>query len=383
MKRTVVLIVTLLVLLAVIGGFGYFQFVLKPEMIKAAMSGGARPPVTVSAEPARTESWTPILPAIGTFKAVQGVDVAPQVGGVIRRIEFESGQTVEAGDLLVELDSSVEQADLKSNTAQLKKAQLDLERQRELLARDTTTKARFDSALAERDTVAASVDRTEAVIAQKTITAPFAGLLGLRLVDLGQYVSPGMQLVTLQQLDPIFVDFPVPEQNFDLLRVGLSVEVAVDAYAGETFKGTVDSVDARVNQNTRTVLVRAKLENRDHRLLPGMFANVRVLAGAPDEVITVPRTAVSYSLYGDSLYVVKEEQAPEGAEGSANGKPNLVVERRFVRVGETRDGRVAIAEGVAEGERVVTTGQIKLEPGAHVVVDNSAQLTPPAERPRE
>lgn len=381
MKRTIVLIATLLVLSAVIGGFGYFQFVLKPEMIRGAISGAARPPVTVSAEPARTESWTPILPAIGTFKAVQGVDIAPQVGGVIRRIEFESGQTVETGDLLVELDSSVEQADLKSNIAQLKKTQLNLDRQRELLARGTTTKASFDSALADRDTVAASVDRTEAVIAQKTITAPFAGLLGLRLVDLGQYVSPGMQLVTLQQLDPIFVDFPVPEQDFDLLRTGLAVDVTVDAYPGEAFKGTIDSVDARVNQNTRTVLVRAKLDNRDHRLLPGMFANVQVLAGAPEKVVTVPRTAISYSLYGDSVYVVTQAAGEGGAAANKGG--DLVVERRFVRVGETRDGLVSVLEGVSEGERVVTTGQIKLEPGAHVVVDESAGLTPPAQRPRE
>lgn len=371
MKRTVLFTFVFLLLAAVVGGFAYFQFVLKPEMIEKMMAQSAPPPVTVAAEAATAESWMPKIPAIGTFVAVQGIDVAPQVGGIVRSIRFESGQAVEAGALLVELDDFVEQADLKSNVALLKKSGLDLERQRELLARGSTPQTSYDSALSQRDTAAAAVERTRAVIAQKAIKAPFGGRLGIRQVNLGQYVSPGTPLVTLQSLDPVYVDFPVPEQHLDVLADGQAVEIRVDAFPDQTFVGTVTSIDAKVNQETRNVMVRAELANPDRRLLPGMFADVSVVAGAPGAVVTLPRTAVVYSLYGDSVYVVK--RAGE----------SVTAERRFVRTGETREDRVAIAEGVEAGEEVVTTGQIKLQPNAAIRVDNSKPLQAPAVRPKE
>jgi membrane fusion protein (multidrug efflux system) len=371
MKRTVIFTFVFLLLAASVGGFAYFQFVMKPEMVKGFMMKSPPPTATVAAEPAKTETWTPKIPAIGTFVAVQGIDVAPQVGGIVRALHFDSGQMVEAGALLVELDDFVEQADLKSNIAVLKKSELDLERQRELLVRGNTPQTSFDSALSQRDTAAAAVERTRAVIAQKAIKAPFRGRLGIRKVSLGQYVSPGAALVTLQKLDPIFVDFPTPEQRLDVLKAGQPVEVQVDAFPGETFTGAIASIDAKVNQETRNVLVRAEVANADRRLLPGMFANVDVLAGAPTPVVTLPRTAVIYSLYGDSVYAVK--RASETA----------TAERRFVRVGETRGDRVAIVEGVAAGDEVVTTGQLKLQPGASIRVDNAAPLQARAERPRE
>jgi membrane fusion protein (multidrug efflux system) len=326
----------------------------------------------------------PKQPAIGTLRAVQGVDVAAEVGGIVRAINFDSGQFVPEGTVLVQLDDTVEQADLRSGLAQLKRSELELERQRELLRRSHTAQTNFDAALASRDTAAATVDRVRAVIAQKAIRSAFAGRLGIRNVDLGQYVSPGTAMVTLQRLTPIYVDFPVPEQSLTMITVGQHVEVYVDAEPGKLFEGKIESVDAKVNQATRNVLVRARVENLEARLLPGMFANVNVVAGEPQQVVTVPRTAIAYSLYGNSVYVVVEEPAAAGAAKTDEpGGRRLVVDRRFVRTGEEREDRVAVLEGVKVGEAVVVAGQLKLQPKAHVNVDNSSPLKPKDQRPLE
>jgi len=386
MKRSLILFVVFLLLAGLVGGFGYFHFVMKPEMIKGVLAGNVPPPTTVSAEQAKVESWRPELPAIGTFQAVQGIEIASEVDGIVTAIHFDSGQEIEVGKPLVELDDSVELSDLRAAEAQLKKANLDLERQQELLARGNTSQASFDAALSQRDTAAAVAARIRAVIDEKKIAAPFAGRLGIRMVSLGQYVKAGQSLVALQQLDPIFVDFPTPEQNVDRLRIGQTVQVKVDAFPRRTFEGKLASIDAKVNQETRTILVRAEIPNSDRALLPGMFANVTVVAGEPQEVVTLPRTAVSYSLYGDSVYIVTDAPPSEGSAGLSGEAPAAapqVVERRFVRLGGTRDGRVAISEGVQLGDLVVTSGQIKLRPGAHVRVDPNAGLTAPAELPSQ
>lgn len=391
MKRVVIFSVALLVLAGIVGGFAYFQFVVKPKIIQEFMSAGGFPPVTISAGEAQSDAWVPVLPAIGTLVAVQGIDVAPQLGGVIRALHFDSGQTVEAGTLLVELDDEVEQADLKSGLAQLQEANLSLGRQQELFEKGNTSAANLDASIASRDTAAATVERTRALIDQKAIEAPFGGLLGIRQVDVGEYVSPGQPMVSLQQLAPIYVDFPIPEQSLARIAVGQTVEIRVDAFPSENFTGRIESIDARIDQETRDVLVRALLSNADQRLLPGMFANVSVLAGEAQPVVTVPRTAVSYSLYGDSIYVVvpadsgatAADAAAAGDAGTDAAQPSFMVERRFVQVGETRDGTVSIVAGIEPGEIVVTSGQIKLFPGAPVVIDNSILLEAPAERPYE
>jgi membrane fusion protein (multidrug efflux system) len=389
MKRVVIFSLAFLLLAGIVGGFAYFQFVVKPKMIEEFMSAGGFPPVTVSAAEAQSEAWVPVLPAIGTLVAVQGIDVAPQLGGVIRALHFDSGETVAAGTLLVELDDEVEQADLKSGLALLQEANLSLGRQQELFEKGNTSAANLDASIASRDTAAATVERTRALIDQKAIEAPFSGLLGIRQVDVGEYVSPGQPLVSLQQLTPIYADFPIPEQSLARIAVGQTVEVRVDAFPGEVFTGRIQSIDARIDQETRDVLVRALLSNADHRLLPGMFANVSVLAGEAQPVVTVPRTAVSYSLYGDSIYVVVPAAADAAASdaaadaGAEAAQPSLMVERRFVQVGETRDGTISIVAGIEPGETVVTSGQIKLFPGAPVVIDNSVPLEAPAERPYE
>ncbi|MCI0598454.1 MAG: efflux RND transporter periplasmic adaptor subunit [Beijerinckiaceae bacterium] len=385
MKRAIIFIAVLIVLAAVGGGLGYFQFVFKPDMIKQFILQAPPPPATVAVAAAQTEAWSPRLPAIGTFRAFQEINVAPQIGGVIVAVRVESGQDVEKGAPLFEIDNSVEQADLKDNLAVLKNAELALERQRQLIQRGNTAEAKFDAAEAARDSAAAAVERVRAIINQKMLKAPFGGRVGIRKLDLGQYVSPGTSLITLQQLDPIFVDFPIPEKSLDVLKPGQPVEVEVDAYPGQIFRGEVKTIDARVANDSRNVWVRGQLDNKKRQLWPGMFANVNVIAGADQKVVTLPRTAVTYSLYGESVFAVTPDSPELGAAKAAPDYAEGVmkVERRPVRVGATHEDRVAIAEGVEPGEIVVSEGQIKLQSGARVRIDPAARLDPPAVRPKE
>jgi membrane fusion protein (multidrug efflux system) len=374
-----------IILAVLIGGLAYFQLVFKPQMIKGFLASQVPPPATITAEAAQSQEWVERLPAIGTLIASQGVDVASQVAGIVTALGFESDQEVPEGKRLVQLDISVERADLASAEATQREADVAYKRQTDLLRKSVASEANVDTALAKRDTAAAAVNRIKALIAQKSILAPFAGRLGIRKVELGQYVSPGLALVTLQALDPIWVDFPMPEQNIGKLRKGQVIELTVDAFPGDVFKGMVASLDARVAQETRTLLVRGTLANPDRKLLPGMFANVAVLAGEPAPVVTVPRTAVSYSLYGDSVYVVKPEEKKNGetAAPQAAGEEVFVVERRFVRPGQMREDLVAINSGLKVGEQVVTTGQLKLNNGSRVKIDNSQKLKPPAVLPKQ
>src|SRR5581483_1005874 len=351
-RRFVIAAVVMAVLL---GGLSYFQYVFKPQMIRSFLSQMKPPPATVTAEEARSERWVEHLTSIGTLIASQGVDIASQVAGVVTEVLIESGSDVEQGAKLVQLDVAVEQADLASAKATLREADVAFERQIDLMAKKVTSEATLDAARAKRDTAYAVVNRIEAVIAQKPILAPFSGRVRIRKVGKGQYVSAGMALGSLQALDPIRADFPVPEQHIGKLRVGQRVELTVDAFPGKVFKGEIQSLDARVAQDTRTLLVRAILPNEERNLLPGMFANVTVLVGDPADVVTVPRTAVTYSLYGDSVYVVNPAAAgdgkpPPGTTGGTTAEPALIAERRFVRTGAVRDDRVAITSGLAVGE---------------------------------
>lgn len=387
--------ITGVVILLLLGGLGYFQFVFKPQMIRTFLSQMKPPPVTVTAEPARVESWIDRLSSIGTLIASQGVEVTSQVAGIVTEVLIDSGKEVPQGTKLVQLDAAVELADLDNAIAVQREAEVAFERQSDLMQKRVTSEANLDTARAKREVAAAAVKRIQAVIDQKAIMSPFGGRLGIRKVEKGQYVSAGMALVSLQALDPIRVDFPMPEQYVGKLAVGQTIELAVDAYPGQVFKGEVQSLDARVAQDTRTLLVRGLLPNPERKLLPGMFANVTVLVGEPRDVVSVPRTAVTYSLYGDIVYVVKPAPGadasppPAGSASAASGQPTapaapaLVVERRYVRTGQVRDGRVAIMFGLANGEQVVTTGQLKLNPGASVLIDNSQTPKPPQERPKQ
>ncbi|WP_246731837.1 efflux RND transporter periplasmic adaptor subunit [Methylocapsa sp. S129] len=384
-RRPVVFLLTLAILAGLGGGLYYFQFVIKPDMVKGFISAAFAPkPSAVSAEPAKMEKWTPQMPAIGSLRAYQGIDIAPQVAGVISAIHFKSSDDVAAGAPLLQIDDSVDQADLKNGMAQLRNADATLERQQTLVQGGNTAKSQVDSAVAARDSAAATVERTRAIIAQKALAAPFAGRLGISKVDVGQFLAVGTSVVTLQQLDPIYVDFQSPEQSLRTLAVGQQATMTLDAFPDRTFTGKIAAIDARISQDTRNLLVRAEFPNPDHKLLPGMFANIAVTTGAPADVLTLPRTAIIFSLYGDNVFVVKPAP-PKASEAQAAGKddkPNLIAERRFVRVGDTRGERVSILEGVNAGELVVTSGQIKLQPNGPVTIDSTAGLPTPAQTPK-
>ena len=388
---TIRFIVTGVLAAIFVGVLAMWNFVWKPDMIKGFITANVPPPSTVTSEPARTEKWVEQLTSIGTLFSSHGVDVASQVAGIVTEVHAESGADVDQGAPLVQLDIAVEEADLASAKAVLAEAEVAFKRQADLIEKKVTSEASLDTARSKRDTAQAAVSRIEAVIAQKTIKSPVSGRLGIRKVERGQYVSPGMTLVTVQALDPMRADFPMPEQAIGKLRVGQQIEIAVDAYTGKVFKGTIESLDARVAQDTRTLLVRGSLPNPQRKLLPGMFANVTVLLGDPRPVVTVPRTAVTYSLYGDSLYVVKAAEPADKDKGTggqaaastAGGGRKLVAERRFVKTGQARDDRVAIVSGIQVGDEIVTTGQLKLNPGAAIRIDNAQPLVRPEERPKE
>jgi membrane fusion protein (multidrug efflux system) len=379
-------IITGAVAALILGGIAWFNFAFKPNMIKTIMSSQVPPPATVTSESAKTEKWVEQLTAIGTLISSHGVDITSQVAGIVTEVYVQSGEDAKQGDKLVQLDIAVELADLASSKATLQEAEVAYQRQADLIAKKVTSEANVDTARAKRDTAQAATKRIEAVIAQKTILAPLAGRLGIRKVERGQYVSPGMTLVTMQALDPMRVDFPMPEQAIGKLQVGQEIEVTVDAYPNDVFKGKIESLDARVAENTRTLLVRGSLPNPDRKLLPGMFANVVVMVGRPRDVVTVPRTAVTYGLYGDSVYVVQPAPGKTGDAAANTGKAEerkLIAERRFVKAGQARDERVAITTGLNAGDEVVTTGQLKLNPGAAIRVDNTQSLNRPDERPKQ
>jgi membrane fusion protein (multidrug efflux system) len=375
--RKIVFFAVFLILAALTGGLAWFHFIAKPEIIHTAIASQPRPVTGVAVEEARSETWTPRIQAIGTFKAVPGIDVAGQVEGIIAEIAFSNGQDVEKGALLVRIDDTTEQADLRSNAADLKNADLAFQRQQALSASGVASRSNFDLAQAVRDRAAGALDRSRAMIEHKYIRAPFSGRLGIRKVDVGQYVAQGAPLVSLQQLDPIFIDFQTPEQNYAALSLGQTVKVRVDGLNGAMFTGKIMNLDARIDRETRNILVRAEIANPQKKILPGMFGAVTVEAGAPQKIVTAPRTALTTSLYGDSVFVVTPDDLAKGFDGP------LHLERRFVRVGEARADRVALLEGVKPGEKVVTQGQIKLQPNAPARIEEGAAMTPAAVRPAE
>jgi membrane fusion protein, multidrug efflux system len=384
-RRPIVFALTLAFLAALTAGLAYFQFVIKPPMIKGFISAAFAPkPTAVAAEAVKAEKWPPELTAIGTLRAYQGVLIAPQQAGMVTAKHFDSGEDVEAGALLINIDDSVEQADLANGLAQLKNADATLARQKTLVTQGNTPQSTVDTALATRDSAAATVERTRAIIAQKAIKAPFAGRLGLRNVDLGQYVAVGTSLVTLQQLDPIYADFPAPEEALRSLAVGQRVNMTVDAIPGRSFEGKIEAIDARVSADSRNVTARAVFANPDRKLLPGMFANLTITTGEPASVLTVPRTAIVYSLYGDNVFVVRAipHGREQGGVSDKGGPSGLIVDRRFVKVGPALGERIAIESGLREGERVVTAGQVKLQAFMPVTIDETAALPPPAQTPR-
>jgi len=342
------------------------------------MAARKRPPVAVSAVVATKRVWRSTLISVGTIRAVNGVAITPQVAGRVNAIMFNSGKTVSKGDILLRFEDAVERAELKEAKASLQLSAIELARGEALFGRGSFPKASLDKARAQRDVNAARVERIQAQIERKQIKAPFAGRLGIRKVDLGQYLSAGTEIVTLQDLSSVFVNFSLPERDLPKIATGHQVTVSVDGFPGRKFSGTVTSIDARVEQTTRNILVQAELGNPGQALLPGMFAHVTVTLPEQHERIALPQTAVTYSLYGDSVFVIVAASTP----APGGGKAAPVVQRRFIRVGAREGSDIAVISGVKAGELVVSSGQIKLRNGARVSVNNTVKLDPPSPRPR-
>ena len=366
-RRIFYFLLVTIVLGGLAGAIGYYAFDFKPKMLATIIMGSPRPPETVSAEPARTDRWQPQIAGIGTLTAFEGIDITPQVGGVVKEINFESGQDVKKGQLLVKLDIATEEADMRSITSQLVNAETELARKEALVKKGVSPRAELDNLRTTRDTLQASMDRLRAVVAQKFIYAPWDGRVGLREISIGSYLAPGQKIVWLQKIDPIFADFTVTEADYGRIRAGLKVTGSFNAYPDETFTGEIVTTDSRVSDTSRMITVRASFANPDRKLVPGMYASVLVDSGEPQTVVTVPQTAVTYSLYGDNVFVVVP-----ATKVDPNAKPEeLAIERRFVKAGSARDGRVEITSGLAEGDKVVTAGHNKIDQGSKVVIDNS------------
>jgi len=377
------LFVRLLIVLIVLGALGGWLGYAKYQQIQAGKTklNAPQPPATVAATQARTETWQISLRSTGSVKAVNGIRVTAEVAGIVKRIAFDSSQRVTQGDVLVELDSSVDQAALAGLIAERDLAKTRFQRNANLLPRNAISQSEYDESKARYDATKAAVAEQRAKLAKKTIRAPFDGLLGLRLVDQGQYINPGDPIVSIQSLDPIYVDYTVPEAQFARISLGQRVEVHVDAYSEKAFSGEITAIDAEINEGTRSVDVRATLDNPNEALRPGMFARVQTLERQAREVVTLPRTAVSFNTYGDFVFLIQaaestDEQAANSAKGGGNSEDDetLTVSRKQVTTGRTRDGRVAITEGLKPGDRVVRAGLVKLRNGQSVTIDNSVKL---------
>lgn len=366
----------MVIMLAIVGiilaGFIGFQM-LKAHFIKNFVASMGNQAATVSAITASNQSWSPSLRAVGSLRAVRGTDIAPQLAGVVSDIPFKSGEEVQAGDVLLQLADEDDVANLNALKASAELARLTYERNKELVRTRAVSQASLDNAVATYRSAQAQVAAQQALVNKKQIRAPFAGRVGIRLVDVGQYLSPGTKVTTLQSLDPIFIDFSLPQQSVRLVEPGQQVTATTDAFPGETFTGKIVAIDSKLDAETRNVSVRAELANPGHKLLPGMFGSVTIVTGAPQSILTLPRTAITYNPYGQSIYLVKKGEAGE------DGKPVLTVEQSFVTTGEARGDQIAIVKGVKEGDMVVTAGQIKLRNGSHVVIDNSVKMPNEAE----
>ena len=363
-KRMIIMLVLVGILLGGIFGFQAF----KARMIKKFLAAQTAPVQTVSAIKADLQPWQSRIEAVGSLTARQGTDLTPEAGGIVSSIHFKSGEEVRAGKLLLKLNAAADIAQLHALEASAELARSTYARDREQFKAHAVSQAVLDGDLANMHASAAQVAQQRAQIDKKRIRAPFAGRLGIRAVSLGQYLNAGTKVVTLQSLDPIFVDFTLPQKSVGQIKRGQAVSVRTDAYPGKTFAGGIVAIDAKIDPGTRNVLVRASVGNPRHELIAGMFAIADIELGAPSREITLPQTAISYNPYGNIVYLVEEDGK------GVNGKPRLIAKQRFVTTGATRGDQVAIVKGLKTGDLVVTSGQIKLHNGSPVTIDNT--ITP-------
>jgi membrane fusion protein, multidrug efflux system len=372
MLRWLIIVGTLLALL--VGGLVWFNY-FRGQMIKQFFAGNKPPPASVTIAEAKTEVIPNLLSAVGDLAAVHQVNVTSDVSGRVTDIMFTSGSSVKAGNPLVQLFDGPEQADLANFRAQATVAQLSLDRAKQLAARQFGPQATVDQAQAAFDQANAGIARTQAVISQKLVRAPFDGELGVRHVEVGQYLTAGTQIVTLTDLSQLYANFTITEKDSGQLKVGQAVRVAVDAYPGRIFEGKINAIEPQIATETRNIRVQATLDNPGHILRPGMFATTTVVLPAKPAVVTVPETAVDYTLYGDSVFLITEKKEDDG-------KTSLTAVRTFVRTGNRVQGRTEIVTGLNAGDRVVAVGQLKLQSGSAVAISTDPSPPIPANPPR-
>lgn len=372
-KRMLFTVGAMLVFIAVIGWVKFSQV----QTAIAQSSSFQPPPEAVTTTMAQSEQWPATLSAIGSAAAVQGVTVSADLPGIVEKIGFESGARVRKGDLLVQLDTSQERAQLAAAESESKLSAVNQERMRGLREKGVVSQAEFDRVQAESQQASARSTEIRATIERKRIRAPFSGVLGIRQVNLGQYLNPGDPVVSLQVIDPIYVNFAVPQQEIAQLRVGAPVQVTAEGMAGLKAAGKITAFDSVVDEATRNVQVQATFANPEGMLRPGMFVEAQVLLGAGRPVVPLPASAVNYAPYGDSVFIVEEVKGPDG-------KPYRGVRQQIVKLGGTRGDQVAVVSGVTPGEEVVTSGVFKLRPGAAVLVNNEIQPSnSPAPEPED
>jgi membrane fusion protein (multidrug efflux system) len=356
------------------GVFGFISF--KNHMMAQFFANMPRPSIPVTATKASEQSWARSVSSIGVLEALQGVDVSSEVSGMVQQIMFESGQQVLKGEPLVKLDSDVEQADLRSAQAQLDLAMSDAGRARALAPNKTISVSTLDKAESDAKVTAAAVGRLNATIAKKTINAPFDGVLGIRKINIGQYVDAGMPFVNVQDLSAMLVDFGVSQKDLPNLTLGQEIRMTVDTYPGRTFSGKITTIAPLIDNKTGMIAIQGRFENADRSLRPGMYARLDVILPELQHVVIVPQSAISYSLYGNAVFVIKHSN-------DSKGKDETTVDRTLVETGARRGGWIIIAKGVNAGDEIVTSGQLKLDIGALVSVTQDQALTPPETLPLE
>ena len=338
------------------------------QMMNDFIDNMPTPPVTISSTTVTPQQWAARLNAVGSLVAVKGADLTAEVDGTITKISFESGQSVEAGTELLSLESVAERGELARLEAQAKLAEIEQRRRKKLYKRGTISKSEYDTALAETNVAKAAVEAQRGRLNLKTLRAPFAGELGIRRVALGQYLRAGDKIVTLQSLDPIELDFSLPEKQLGKVNPGRTIEIVVDALGGRQFSGEIIAVEPKIDAQTRNFDVRARFANPEKVLKPGLFAKVTVNLGEPTQVLVLPKTAIQYSSYGDSVFVIRQQ---EGGDAEA-----LDVIQRFVTLGEARGDFIEVISGVKEGDEVASTGLLKLRSGQPVTIDNTLRPEP-------
>jgi len=347
-----------------VAGIGFVVF--RNIMQQIAQGSAPQPPVVVTAMKAVTQEWQPQLNAVGTLRGLRGVDVTTEIAGLVREIRFKSGDEVKADAVLIQLNADSDLAQLASLKAAADLAQVTLTRDRAQLAAEAISQAQVDSDEADLKSKRAQAASQQATVDKKTIRAPFSGRLGITLVNPGQYLNPGDKVVTLQTIDPIYIDFNLPQQQISGVALGQTVTVLSDAYLGQTFGGKVTAIDAKIDTTTRNVQIEATVANPKKLLLPGMFARAAVDSGEKKSYLTLPQTAITYNPYGATVFVTADKK-------DAKGNPQLQAQQVFITPGPTRGDQVAILKGVSEGATVVTSGQLKLKNGTPLRIDNTVQ----------